>query len=103
MKKALFNLFISLIVAVSVSFYTAFVFMKLFNWFIPQLTNVNQISYGLSYGICIIIGFLKIKVDTDTNAKESENHLMDILSMQLIKIALYSIFLLIGFIVFTII
>lgn len=103
MKKALFNLFISSILALSVSFYTAFVFMKLFNWFIPQLTNINQISYGLSYGICVIIGFLKIKVDLDTDTEGTEHSLKDILSMQFVKIVLYSVFLLIGFIVFVII
>lgn len=58
-----------LLLAIGNSFFDAFVFMFGWNTVVHQI-GFPEISYGLSYGICLFIGYIK---SNDINDKEGED------------------------------
>lgn len=58
-----------MLLAIGDSFFTAFVFMFGWNTVVHQI-GFPEISYGLSYGICLFIGYIK---SNDLNDKEGED------------------------------
>lgn len=58
-----------LVLAIGDSFFTAFVFMFGWNTVVHQI-GFPEISYGLSYGICLFIGYIK---SNDVNDKEGDD------------------------------
>lgn len=57
-----------LLLAIGNSFFDAFVFMFGWNTIIHKI-GFPEISFGLSYGICLFIGYIK---NNDVNDKEGE-------------------------------
>lgn len=60
---------IYMLLAIGNSFLDAFVFMFGWNTVVHQI-GFPEISYGLSYGICLFIGYVK---SNDLNDKEDED------------------------------
>lgn len=58
-----------MLLAIGNSFFDAFVFMFGWNTVVHQI-GFPEISYGLSYGICLFIGYVK---SNDLNDKEGED------------------------------
>lgn len=58
-----------LLLAIGNSLFDAFVFMFGWNTVVHQI-GFPEISYGLSYGICLFIGYVK---NNDINDKEGED------------------------------
>lgn len=58
-----------LLLAIGNSFFDAFVFMFGWNTVVHQI-GFPEISYGLSYGICLFIGYIK---SNDINDKEGKD------------------------------
>lgn len=58
-----------ILLAIGNSFFDAFVFMFGWNTVIHKI-GFPEISYGLSYGICLFIGYVK---SNDVNDKEGED------------------------------
>lgn len=57
------------LLAIGNSFFDAFVFMFGWNTIVHQI-GFPEISYGLSYGICLFIGYVK---SNDINDKDGED------------------------------
>lgn len=60
---------IYMLLAIGNSFFDAFVFMFGWNTIVHQI-GFPEISYGLSYGICLFIGYVK---SNDISDKEGED------------------------------
>ena len=63
-KASLPQLLIILAITIAISFYHAFVFMKVYNWFIPLATGWTPIGYWLAFGIIILIDLVKSRKDS---------------------------------------
>ena len=49
---------IQLILTIGLDFFGSFVFMKIYNWFIPSITNWNPITYWMAFGIDCVLSAL---------------------------------------------
>lgn len=68
MKQASIKLaIINLLMAIGVLFFGSFVFMKLFNWFIPSITGWNEISYWMAFGVTIVTESLLLVIEYKIN------------------------------------
>ena len=56
-KSAKFSL-IQLILTIGLDFFASFVFMKMYNWFIPSITNWNPITYWMAFGVDCVLSVL---------------------------------------------
>ena len=54
-------IFISLVLAIGVSFYRAMVFMFFFNWFVVTAFNLPTIGYWMAFALIITVGVLRVK------------------------------------------
>lgn len=79
---------IILLLAFGLMFYTAFIFMKIFNWFIPTFTGWPEINYWVAYGLTILISICKNRVN---NIKGED--MSDYISAILSEVTTLSIFL----------
>lgn len=70
---------IVLLLVLSLTFYTAFIFMKIFNLFIPAFTGWPEINYWVAYGLTLLIGLFKSRVNNNT-AQDMEDYLVAIVS-----------------------
>lgn len=61
-KPTLSQLLIILMITIGIMFYETFVFMKIYNWFIPLATGWGKISYWLAFGIIVLIDLVLIKI-----------------------------------------
>lgn len=92
-KTNIWEVLLGLLITIVVGFYSAFVCMKLFNWFISPIVNYS-FSYWITYGICLIANIFSIKVNT--NEEGGASTLSEIIALNIIKIVLVSILLGIG-------
>lgn len=88
-------LFIGIIFTVAVSFYSAFVMMRLFNWFLTPIFNY-QFSYWGTYGVSLIISLLTAKYEANNNKKSTSDEIATVIAITLVKIIAFSVFLGIG-------
>lgn len=70
---------IVLLLVLGLTFYTAFIFMKIFNLFIPAFTGWPEINYWVAYGLTLLIGLFKSRVNNNT-AQDMEDYLVAIVS-----------------------
>ena len=77
--------FISLVLAIGVSFYQAMVFMFFFNWFVVTTFNLPVIGYWTSFALIITVGVLRTKGINKAllhyekkNMGDEEKHTMEI-------------------------
>lgn len=68
-----------LLLAFGLMFYTAFIFMKIFNWFIPAFTGWPEINYWVAYGLTILISICKNRVN-NIKGHDMEDYLVAIVS-----------------------
>lgn len=88
-------LLIGIIFAVAVSFYSAFVMMRLFNWFLTPVFN-HQFSYWGTYGISLILSLITLKYETNNNKNNISDEIVTVIAITLVKIIVLSVFLGIG-------
>ena len=93
-KTNLWEVLLGLLITLAVGFYSAFVCMKLFNWFITPIT-LTPFTYWLTYGICLIINLFTLKVDLNKNEEHAAT-LTEIIALNIIKVILVSIIFGIG-------
>lgn len=73
-----------------------FVTMKLWNWLLVPSIEVNDIAYGYGVAIGVFISFIKMRVPTD---REGERGISELNESFCKILALYGLYLLIGWIV----
>ena len=96
--KVLGKIFSVILMQIYQMFAYGFVFMKLYNWFIPKIFNVGEISLVLSMGLLVVVSFLKYKYEDD---KEPETEFAkQLLKSFLIVTIAAPMFLLLGYIVY---
>lgn len=49
---------IQLILTIGLVFFSSFVFMKVYNWFIPSITGWHVITYWMAFGIDCVLSVL---------------------------------------------
>lgn len=84
---------VSVILALAVSFYSAFVFMRLFNWFASPLFNYN-LSYWGAYGIALIIKMCTMKITS--KGESNDDGLAYVIALAIVQCICLSAFLGIG-------
>ena len=95
--KVLGQIFSVILVKIYQMFFYGFVFMKLYNWFIPKAFNVGEIQLALAIGLLLVASFLKYKyVDDEDKDKDFSYKL---LKAMLIVTIIAPMFLLLGYIV----
>ena len=95
--KLLGQIFSVILMQIYQMFAYGFVFMKLYNWFIPKIFNVGEISLVLSMGLLVVVSFLKYKYEDD---KDQDKEFSEkLLKLFLIATIASSMFLLLGYIV----
>lgn len=62
------------LLAIGNSFFDAFVFMFGWNTIVHQI-GFPEISYGLSYGICLFIGYVKSNDVTDREGEDRKDYI----------------------------
>ena len=68
-KRSIFCIIFGFGVGVAGFFINGFVFTKMYNWFIPDITGLNDITFWYSCGLCTIINYLVgMKKEADDNA-----------------------------------
>lgn len=87
-KTNLWEVLVGLLITLVVGFYSAFVCMKLFNWFITPIT-LTPFTYWLTYGICLIVNLFTLKINT--NEEGGASTLSEIIALNIIKVILVSI------------
>ena len=75
----------------------SFVFMKLYNWYIPVQFDVNSITYTVSLGVGVIFSLLSFNVKYENKGKELIND--EIRYIFSTKMVVYSSLLLFGWLV----
>ncbi len=73
MKKeaTLPQLLFCLLLTISLMFYEAFIFLTLFNWFIPLVTGWNPINnYWLAFGVTVFLNFILLRFDDKVEVEE---------------------------------
>lgn len=63
-----------LLLAIGNSFFDAFVFMFGWNTIIHKI-GFPEISFGLSYGICLFIGYIKNNDNDSEDSEERKKHI----------------------------
>lgn len=86
-KATLSQLLIILLITIGIMFYETFVFMTIYNWFIPLATGWNKISYWLAMGIIILLDLIKPRRKSED--KTLREHIISIC----VTISLVSFFL----------
>lgn len=69
--KFLGQVFSVILMQVYQMFIYGFVFMKLYNWFIPKIFNIGEISLVLSMGLLTFISFATYVYRKDINEDKS--------------------------------
>lgn len=87
------TLIVGVIFALAVAFYSAFVFMKLFNWFASPLFNYS-LSYWGAYGIALLIKMCTIKITS--KEENNDDGLAYVIALTIIECLYLSAFLGIG-------
>lgn len=63
---------IVLLLVFGLTFYTAFIFMKIFNLFVPAFTGWPEINYWVAYGLTLLIGLFKSRVNNKISGDMSD-------------------------------
>ena len=91
--------FVRLILSVGVLFFSSFVLMKVYNWFIPSITGWRTITYWMAMGIDVVISTLDLglvwkttKIETEVVEESDKDYIIDPIS----KFIVYAIILGIG-------
>ena len=71
-RPKLWHLILFLVISIGLTFYQAFVFETIYNWFIPLATGWTPISYWLAFGISLFISFVRYRHVKDTRETISE-------------------------------
>lgn len=86
---------INLLIGIGVLFFGGFVFMKLFNWFIPSITGWNEISYWVALGVTIVIETLLLEIEYKVNGVY-DSLIKENISDGILRLELYGMMLGIG-------
>lgn len=90
---------VELLLSIGVLFFSSFVLMKVYNWFIPSITGWSAITYWMAMGIDVVISTVhcglafnidRIKVAT------LENDDLDCIAEPIVKAIVYACLLGIG-------
>ena len=97
--KVLVQIFSVILIQIYQMFSYGFVFMKLYNWFIPKAFNVEEINLVLAMGVFIVALFLKYKYKDETEENKDKDFSDKLLKAFLIITIVAPMFLLLGYIV----
>lgn len=60
--------FIQLVLLIGLDFFASFVFMKIYNWFIPSITGWHTITYWMAFGIDCVLSVLSVSIVFEIDA-----------------------------------
>ena len=98
-KKSLGVELVGLLLSIGVIFFSSFVLMKVYNWFIPSITGWGAITYWMAMGIDVVISTihcgLAFNVDRIKDATLEDDDL-DYIAEPIVKVMVYACLLGIG-------
>lgn len=82
---------IYVILAIAISLFDAFVFMFGWNTIVHQI-GFPTIGYGLSYGICLFIGYVKTNEIGDKECEDRREYIRNKVVMGIVNSIVYLVF-----------
>ena len=83
-KPKIWQSVVCLIILIGLSFYHAYVFKTIYNWFIPLATGWTPISYWLAFGIMTFISFIRYHSSKDDDDETVADYVKKVLASVII-------------------
>ncbi len=98
-QKSLGAGLVGLLLSIGVVFFSSFVLMKVYNWFIPNITGWGEITYWMAMGIDVVLSVVNVGLGLSLsrikdNTVDTDDY--DDIAESIIKVIIYAILLGIG-------
>lgn len=98
-KKSLGVELVGLLLSIGVVFFSSFVLMKVYNWFIPSITGWGAITYWMAMGIDVVLSVLHLSLSFNLSRIKGDTvdtDEYDDIAEPIVKVMMYACLLGIG-------